>query len=180
MTDEALVAACTACDASALAALFDRFGRDVHRFLVRMRGVDDHVVDDLVQDTFLAAYDGARRFRRGSAVRTWLFAIAGNVAKGHIRGEIRRRGRAAVYLEKAPVQVLRPDLESEQRELLARMPRALLDLPHDQRTAFLLCDVEGARGVDAAKALGIRPGTLYRRLHEARHALRHAVMGGEP
>ncbi len=55
MTDEALVAGCAARDPSALAALFDRHHRDVHRFLARLRGVDDHVVDDLAQDTFLQA-----------------------------------------------------------------------------------------------------------------------------
>ncbi len=178
-TDEALIAACITRDTFALAALFNRFGRDVHRFVVRMRGVDDHAVDDLVQDTFLAAYDAAHRFRGGSAVRTWLFAIASNVAKGHIRAEMRRRGRAATYLQKAPAQVQRPDVETERRELLARMHDALSTLPHDQHVVFLLCDVEGSRGIDVARALGIRPGTLYRRLHDARRALRSALTGEE-
>lgn len=180
MTDEALVAAGAARDPSALAALYDRHGRDVHRFVVRLRGVDDHVVDDLVQDTFVQAYAAAARFRGGSTVRTWLFAIASNLARLHVRGEVRRRARGQVYLERNDTARAQPDAEAERRELLERMTAALGTLPHDQRVAFLMCDVEEARGIDVAKALGVRQGTLYRRLHDARRALRAAVLGDEP
>ncbi|MCA9489065.1 MAG: RNA polymerase sigma factor [Myxococcales bacterium] len=178
LSDEALMAACGTGDTSALAELFDRFSPDVHRFLVRLRGADDHSIDDLVQDTFLHAFDGAGRFAGRSAVRTWLLAVAANLVKTYARGEVRRKERGRAYLELQDAEAAGPDLLAERRQLMARMSVALEGLPHDQRVVFLLCDVEGVRGVDAAKALGLREGTLYRRLHDARKAVRAAVLGG--
>jgi RNA polymerase sigma-70 factor (ECF subfamily) len=52
---------------------------------------------------------------------------------------------------------------------------ALAKLPFDLRAAFVLCDLEEMSGADAAAALDVRPGTLGRRLFEARRALRAAV-----
>jgi RNA polymerase sigma-70 factor (ECF subfamily) len=64
---------------------------------------------------------------------------------------------------------------AERRELLARMGAALERLPHELKEAFLLCEVEELSGVEAARALDVRPGTLWRRLHEARKRLRAAL-----
>lgn len=175
LSDEALVAAVGAGDSAALAALFDRHHRRVHRFLSRMSGVDGTDADDLLQETFLGAFDSARRFRGEAPVTMWLLGIASNVARRSVRTQVRQKTRAAVYLAGLDSDAPSPAREAETNELMGRLRDALLDLPHDLRAAFLLCDVEGARGVDAAKALGLREGTLYRRLHEARLALRAAI-----
>jgi RNA polymerase sigma-70 factor (ECF subfamily) len=50
-----------------------------------------------------------------------------------------------------------------------------MQLPFDLRAAFILCDLEEMSGADAAATLDVRPGTLGRRLFEARRALRAAV-----
>jgi RNA polymerase sigma-70 factor, ECF subfamily len=179
-TDGALLEACAAGDTSALGALFDRYGRDVHRFLVRLRGVDAQVVDDLVQETFLSAYEGAARFKGEAAVKTWLLAIASNKARRHARDEGSRLARGATFLERFMATPHTPELDAEQRELIERMVAALPTLSHELRVVFLMCDVEELRGVDVARELGIRQGTLYRRLHDARRALRAAISGDEP
>ena len=64
-------------------------------------------------------------------------------------------------------------------ETLAKLPAALEALPTDQREAIVLVDLEGQKGCDAAAALGVPEGTLWRRLFHARKALR-AALGGEP
>jgi RNA polymerase sigma-70 factor (ECF subfamily) len=61
---------------------------------------------------------------------------------------------------------------------MARLKAAMEGLPHDLREVFVMCDLEEIRGVDAARVLDIREGTLWRRLHEARKALREALEGG--
>lgn len=177
LSDEALVAACSARDTAALGALFDRFADDVHAFVCCIRGVDDGGVDDIVQETFLKAFEAASRFRGGSSVKTWLLAIASNAAKTHIRAEIRSRQRGMVFVELNNESPAQPDDVAQERELLECIQSALQSLPHDQRVAFVLCDVEEARGIDAAKSLGIRQGTLYRRLHDARRAIRSIILG---
>ena len=178
LSDEALVAAVGAGDPAALSGLFDRHHQTVHRFLARLSGVDGTDADDLLQETFLVVFESARRFRADAPVKMWLLGIASNVARRSVRTAVRQKTRAAVFLSTLPGDAPSPAREAETNEMMAKLTRALLDLPHDLRAAFLLCDVEGARGVDAAKALGLREGTLYRRLHEARLALRAALDGG--
>ncbi len=180
MSDEALVAACSASDPAALALLFDRHHHDIHRFLGRLSGIDADHVDDLLQETFIQLFSSARSFRQGSAVRTWIFGIAANLAKRHIRSDIRQKARAGVYLAKLSTNESGPAERNERDQLIGRVEAAIQTLPYDQRVAFILNDVEEIRGVDAAKALGVREGTFYRRLHEARKTLRLALERGGP
>jgi RNA polymerase sigma-70 factor (ECF subfamily) len=175
LTDEALVAACATGDRAARGLLFERHVDAVHRFVDRMRGSDRPEVDDLVQATFVAAFRAATNYRGGS-VRAWLFGIAANTTRAYARREIRRKhALAAVAATDAPTT----GLDARDRAMLARLPAALAALPHDLRAAFVLVDLEEERGVDAAAALGVPEGTLWRRLFHARRALR-AALAGEP
>jgi RNA polymerase sigma-70 factor (ECF subfamily) len=172
LSDEALVAACAVGDPLALGALYDRHHQPLLRFLVRLAGTSADL-EDLVQATFLEVHRSAKRFRGAAAVRTWIFAIAVNL---HRRARKRARSRTeGVELGRhaAPLAIVPgPDEAIERRQLMRRIERAMQALPLDLRTAFLMCDVEEMRGVDAARALGVREGTLWRRLHEARKRLR--------
>src|SRR5262245_36285719 len=89
LSDEALVAACATGDAVALEALFDRYCEAVYCFLDRMSGTDERDLEDLVQLVFLEVQRAAASFRGGSKVKTWLFGIAVNVARNHVRSEVR-------------------------------------------------------------------------------------------
>jgi RNA polymerase sigma factor (sigma-70 family) len=178
-SDEALIAACAIGEAAALASLFDRLHASLFRFVSHLIGSDGADVDDLVQATFLEVWRSAAQFKGRSSALTWILGIAANLGRRHVRTEGRRaRAFAGLSLRAscAPEDV---SAEAERRELVARMAGAMVELPHDLRTAFLLCEVEGLSGVDAARALGVRPGTLWRRLHEARQHLRASVAEGK-
>jgi RNA polymerase sigma-70 factor (ECF subfamily) len=177
MSDEALLAACGTGDLAALDALFERFHVALYRFLGRLPTTDELARDDLVQATFLEVRRTAKRFRGRSSVKTWILGIAANVARHQLRGEHRRRVNQARYAERLTAIPERPDEQVERRELLARVAVALAALPHDQQVAFVLCDLEEAPGVEVARALGIPEGTLWRRLHVARKAVRAAIEG---
>jgi len=172
ISDAGLVAACAAGDRAARAMLFERHVDVVHRFIARMRGADAAAVDDMVQACFLRAFRAAARFR-GTSARSWLFGIAANVVKEHARSEIRRKRALGAIAELWPRTVAPPDPS------LARLPAAIAALPHKLRAAFVLVDLEGERGSDAATALGVPEGTLWRRVYEARVRLREAL-GGDP
>jgi RNA polymerase sigma-70 factor (ECF subfamily) len=178
LSDAALLAACAVGDASALGALFDRHQASVYRFLSRLAGADERDLDDLVQATFLGVLRAAARFEARSSVRTWIFSIAANVVRHHVRGEARRRGLHAAWGAQPPGSGGRPDDDAERREAVARLGRALEALPHEQRVAFVLCALEGVPGAEAARALGVRENAIWRRLHAARNALRAAVDPG--
>ena len=171
LTDEGLAAACATGDRAARTLLFERHVDAVHRFVARMRASDADAVDDLVQATFVAAFQSAGSFR-GQQLRSWLFGIAANMVRGYARKEIRRKRALSVLAD--PVEAVGAPADLD----LARLPAAIATLPHDLRAALVLVDVEGESGRDAAAALGVPEGTLWRRVFHARKALREAL-GGE-
>jgi RNA polymerase sigma-70 factor (ECF subfamily) len=172
MTDEALLAACATGDGAALGALFDRHSEALYRFASRFAGISEADLDDLVSVTFLEACRSAKGFRGGSSVRTWLFGIAVNVARHHVRGDARRRAFLSAYQE-VPVadEPDRPDDTAERRQLLRRVDTVLRGLPGELRAVFVMCDVEEITCAEAARALGLRQGTVWKRLHRARKIL---------
>lgn len=175
LTDEGLVAACATADRVARSLLFERHVNSVHRFVSRMRASDADVVDDVVQQTFLSAFQSAKDFRGGN-VRGWLYGIAANLVRNYARGEIRRK-RALEAVADLDTFVHRPR-DPVTSATLARIPAALAALSHDLRAAIVLVDLEGEKGADAAEALGIPAGTLWRRVFLARQALRAALGDG--
>lgn len=179
LSDEAMLAACGVGDAAALGALFDRFHADVYRFLGRFPWIDDAIRDDLVQATFLEVRRTARSYRDASSVRTWIFGVAANLARHASRGEHRRRIRQAKYLAQPAPRLMAVDEEVEQRRLLERVRAAMAELPQDPLIVFILCDLESVAGVEVAKLLGIPEGTVWRRLHTARKAIRDAIERAE-
>lgn len=175
LTDEALLAACGTGDRAALGALFDRFHVAVYRFVSRLPTVDELARDDVVQATFLELPRSAAQFHGHSAVRTWILGIAANVARHHLRSEQRRRANQEQFAC-APVAVPdQPDAELDRRQLIRDIGDALAMLPHDQQVAFAMCDLEQLPGVEVARVLEVPEGTLWRRLHMARKALRAAL-----
>ncbi len=174
ISDAGLVAACAAGDRAARALLVERHVAAVHRFVSRIRASDADAVDDLVQITFERALAGAGRFR-GTSACGWLYGIAANVVREHARREIRRK-RALVAVGETTTAVT----AARDALAVARLPAILSALPHDLRAALVLVDLEGERGSDAAAALGIPEGTLWRRVFHAREAVRRAIEGGEP
>ena len=177
MTDEGLVAACGMGDEAALGEIFGRFYKEVYRFLARMSGCDEKDLDDLVQETFIRVQRGARRFAARSSVKGWILGIASNVVKNHFRTESRRKATQRAFGDVSEVTMgTVPSDHAESREQIARMRAAFDGLSHDHREVFILCALEGVSGADAARVLGVRPGTVWRRLHEARRELTE-VMG---
>lgn len=181
LSEDGLIAAVAAGDRAARATLFERHVDDVHRFVARLSCADAAAVDDLVQATFLTAFSAARSFRGDASTKVWLCGVAANVARTWARGEIRRKAAMSAAADALPTEAGSTTARLEQRQAYARLLAAVGELRHELRAVFVLVDMEGARGQDAAAALGIPEGTLWRRLHEARTALRRALpeLGGE-
>ncbi|MDZ4696845.1 MAG: RNA polymerase sigma factor [Deltaproteobacteria bacterium] len=174
-TDEALVEACAAGDTDALGILFDRRADDVARFVGRVVSGNRDDVDDLVQMTFIETMRSARSFKGDSTARTWILAIAANVARNYIRSKVRRRRWLSFLAESPPTPVPSPSVLLERRQSQEQMSVFIAELKHDLREVFVLCDVEKIPGPEVSKMLGIKPGTLWRRLHEARQCLRQKL-----
>ncbi len=178
MSDEALIAACAVGERAALGALFDRHNQGVYRFVSRAATTTASDADDLVQTTFVEVWRSANRFRKNGSARSWILGISANLIRHHARGEARRRAAMDNLAHVPEARSDRPDDQAARRELVDRLGHALAGLPHDLRVAFVMCELEDVPGVDAARALDVRPGTMWRRLHQARKRLRAALEGG--
>jgi RNA polymerase sigma-70 factor, ECF subfamily len=175
VSDQALVIACAEGETRALGELFDRYNLIVYRFFSRMLGRDHAELDELVSETFLNVHQAARKFRGDASVKTWITAIAANVARHHIRSESRRRAFLRLFQGRHSERGEDESRVAEHRDLVRRVGKLLGALPYDLRVVFVMCDLEEIPGADAARALGVPEGTLWRRLHEARKSLRAAL-----
>ena len=174
--DEELVLGSARGDATAVEELFRRHGDRVYRLLVRLRGVDAKEIEDLVQSTFLEMQKSARHFENRASVGAWILGIALNIRRHHLRSEARRRA----FMEAVAPLVSRADQRDPheqfaERQALGRLEAAIAALPERLRTVVILTDVEGLKGREAARVLGVPEGTVWRRLHEARSRLRALI-----
>lgn len=154
MTDDELMVRGAAGDEDAFRILVHRWETPVFSFLARMLGNPEDA-QDLTQETFLRLCRQAGRYRPAGRFRSWLFRIAGNLARGMLR---RRRILSWVRLEPVEHDLAAPE-EGAQRRLEREETRqavraALLRLPARQRQAILLRRYEEMSQRDTAAAMG--------------------------
>lgn len=166
------------------AALFDRHAPRIHRYIARRVGRD--AADDLVAETFLAAFATRRRYdARTRDAGPWLYGIATNLVGQRHRDELRQfRIRQSAALDPDPVghgdRVL---TEVTARGLREPLNAALAGLAREERDVLILIAWELLSYDETARALGVPTGTVRSRLHRARTRLRAALTEaglGEP
>jgi RNA polymerase sigma-70 factor (ECF subfamily) len=131
-------------------------------------------IDDIVQTTFLEAWRSAAKYSGKGAVKSFLYGVAANTVRHHVRSSKRRREAFADWEPPGPATSA-PDDALSRAQQVQILAAALDRLPHDLRVAYVLCDLEDVPGVEVARMLDVRAGTLWRRLHDARKALREAI-----
>lgn len=139
--------------------------------------------EDLVQQTFLRAYQAFDRFEDGSNLRAWLFKILTNAFISDYRKAQRRPQTVSVDAGDDDVSLydrIAQSGETPEVAMLARLPgdevRAALEgLPEQFRVAVLLADVEGFSYQEIADITGVAIGTVMSRLHRGRKALQRAL-----
>jgi len=150
-------------------SLFREHGAFITRAIERRTGFGEHV-DDILQETFLLAFRKQAAFdpERGE-VRSWLYGIAGNLSRNHLRSQ-RRFGlfRERLAVAEEPVVPQQPDAEVESAQAFALVSQALQRLPERQREVFGLYELEGLDGSEIAALLDIPEGTVWTRLHHGR------------
>jgi RNA polymerase sigma factor (sigma-70 family) len=160
------------------AVLFDRHAPHIYRYLARRAG--RQAADDLVAETFLAAFAKRSRYDLGHAdARPWLYGIATNLLSQHHRQEARRyriTQAASVELE-LPGHADRVAADVTAQAVRWLLDEALAALPAGDRDVLLLIAWEQLTYQEVARALVIPVGTVRSRLHRARTKLRQALAG---
>jgi RNA polymerase sigma-70 factor (ECF subfamily) len=137
---------------------------------------------DVVQETYIRAWDAREALRDGAAALGWLCRIARNVAHDRRRtwwSRIRAPMDEAA-LEARPAEDDPPADEALAAAQSARsVRRALAALPEKHRVVLTLREVEGMSYEEIAVALGVPVGTVESRLHRARAGLARRLAAGE-
>jgi RNA polymerase sigma factor (sigma-70 family) len=161
----------------AFAWLFDNYALPLRGYLAGRVGVD--VADDLVAETFLIALRRRATYDPGQApVRGWLYGIATNVLRNHIRQEVRGfRLSAKVRLREQPVEnhdtVIAAQVDAAAR--VRTLTAELAGLSEQDRDVLLLTSWAGLEPSEIAAALGLRAGQVRSRLHRVRQRLQNAL-----
>jgi RNA polymerase sigma-70 factor (ECF subfamily) len=176
LSDEALVALAARSEQTALAELYDRYGRTAYGLALRVLR-DQSLAEDAVQEAFLTVWRTAGRFvpERGKA-STWILTLVHRRAVDAVRREQRRR---ADSLELAP----EPAAEGVEEDAWLRLQRervqgALRRLPDAQREALELAYYGGFSQSELAERLGLPLGTIKSRMFTGLSRLREQL--GEP
>ena len=157
-------------DGLTLESLFRAHVGDVYRMVARLLGPQAPVADteDLVQEVFVAANRGFASFRGDAKPTTWLYGIASRVVLMHLRSSWRRRRLWDAFGTHVVDAVRTTERDVGARDTLRQVWSCLNRLSPQKRVIYLLCDVEGLSGAEAAAALDIPINTVWTRLHHAR------------
>ncbi len=159
---------CTDRDEAAFEALLWRHAAMVLGVCRRtLRGEAD--AEDAFQATFLAFARSAGSVRRSESVGGWLHRVAHRVAR---KARARAARRAGVPLPELAQCGADPAAQAVGRDLRSCLDEEIGRLPAHERTPFVLCYIQGRTNAEAARELGLAPGTIATRLAAARQRLR--------
>jgi RNA polymerase sigma-70 factor (ECF subfamily) len=154
---------------------------------------DASVAEDLVQDTFLAAFKARNRFAAKSSERTWLVGILRHKIYDHLRHTCRERAtrvdansaghddaawdEAVVWLHDVAAECAEPSRRLELAEFRANLETALGNLPPRVAQVFQLYEIEERSNSEVCQQLHISESNLWVMLHRARKQLRGHLTG---
>jgi RNA polymerase sigma factor (sigma-70 family) len=168
-SDERLVDLVRAGSDPAFEAIVERYRRALMRYVSRL--LPPERAEDVVQQSFVKAYEAMHRGSAELNLKPWLYRIAHNSALNALRD----RGLGHVELSDAIDGVERPDQAFERSVGLRELVVAVQALPERQRSAILLREMEGRSYEEIAAALGVSDGAVRQLLNRARNSLRAAA-----
>lgn len=177
-----LVTAAKAGDRSAFDELVKATYAETYTLALRLTQNEEDA-RDVVQEAYLRAYKGLKKFREDAQFTTWLYRITANCAATHLAKGNRHRhedldDQVALYDERAEAD---PEAQADAGLLRDRLSVALAHLPPRLRAVVVLRDVYDLPHDEIAHELGISEAAAKVRLHRARKQLRERLfpMRGE-
>ena len=168
-SDLELVAQWKSGDERAATELVSRHAQALARFASSFGARED--VDDLVQDTFVRAFQSLEGFRGESSFRTWLFTIERRLLLDRRRAEKRRPSRVEVQEGDAATEYDPLDMLVA-GEAANRVQDAMKRLSPTQREVFALRVSEGLSYREIAEVVGTTEGAARVHYHNAMRAVK--------
>jgi RNA polymerase sigma-70 factor (ECF subfamily) len=180
LSDAEILAEVAAGDIDAYGKIVGRYRGRLYNFVFRFVS-DRETAEDIVQETFLRAFRKRKEYRAIANFSTWLFTIAGNLAKS----ELRRRKRWRFFSLhrdddsetgiELPDETYRPDKVVESSLADDQIHEAIAALPENYRQVILLRDVEGMAYQEIAEIVDCPVGTVKSRVNRARLKLQQRL-----
>jgi len=170
--DLALLARVADGDRGAFEVLYRRYHRRLLAYLLRVLGGRVEEAEEALDDSFYAAWMGARSFRGGSRVSSWLFGIAYRKGLKALERHGRRREVPVDETAAEPPAPDSPRRDLERRELARAVAAALAGLPREQRRVVELTYYRGLSYPEISELVGVPVGTVKTRMFHARRRLR--------
>ena len=163
--------------------LMGRWQQPLVSFIYRYIGQETEALD-LAQETFVRVYETRHRYTVQGKFSTWLFTIAANLSRNHLRWRHRRgdsasEGRDAkgvAFAESLQSEDDSPDQAAMRSESIALIKEVVNQLPHDLKTVILLYEYQGLSYEEIASVLGCSTKAVEMKLYRTRILLRERLL----
>lgn len=177
LSDQELMRLVQAGDASPAAEIFDRYSARIYNFTFRFLK-NSEAAEDATQEVFLKMLKHARQFHGDAKLSTWLFSIAANLCRDHLRKADNKAKEPEETLVSLPAATdSSPEWNLERRQNETRVQRALELLTPEQREAILLSRYQGLSYAEIAQIAGCSEGAVKTRVFRAMETLKKALTG---
>ncbi|MCF7810123.1 sigma-70 family RNA polymerase sigma factor [bacterium] len=184
-TDEELIRELQNGSKDAFDELVERFSAPLLNFIARMIG-DYTIAEDLLQETFIRLWVKKDSYREIAKFSTWLYTVAGNLAKSELR---RRRFRRMLPLSSGssgfgedddrcfdlPDPNSDPEKDHERRNIQRRLDEEISKLPVVFKEIIILRDIQELSYEEISTILKIPLGTVKSRVNRARGRLQESL-----
>ncbi|MCS7082107.1 MAG: sigma-70 family RNA polymerase sigma factor [Bacteroidetes bacterium] len=178
LSDEDLMAAFQQGVEEAFDILVSRYKDPLANYIYRFLG-DWEECEDLLQETFLRVYRNRHAYRRIAKFSTWLYTIAGNLARSEYRKRRRRRVQSLVGLNREeeeyemeiPDETYSPERYTESVLQDRRIQEALRQISPEFREVVILRDIQQLSYEEIAEITGLPMGTVKSRINRGRARL---------
>jgi RNA polymerase sigma-70 factor, ECF subfamily len=177
--DDQVIAVVLKGDADAFRLIVEKYEKPIFNLMYRTTGNREEAAD-LAQDAFLRAYENIKKYKIGKKFYSWLYTIALNIARDHMRSKARE---AKFHIErKANLRMAVDTLQFREEENYYKTQaiyQALAQLPIDYREILILKYKNGWTMRDIAKMFNISVSGAKMRVHRGLDKMRHYLEASE-
>lgn len=167
-----------------LDALMQRHSPRLFHYLLRILQ-NETAAGDLAEETFVRVYQNRLKYKTGSKFTTWLYAIATNLARDHLRSrsrhphvslDVQSDGEEAGFHERLAEDQPNPGDRLVSNEKAEQVRQAIAELPEDLRTTIILSVYEDKSHAEIADIVGCSAKAVEMRIYHARTKLRERLL----
>jgi len=176
LTDEEVIREVQGGSQTALEEIIRRYRNPLFSFIYRIIG-DPAFSEDILQETFIRVWSNRDSYREVAKFSTWIYTIAGNLAKSELRRQKIRRwfslsGASSGDEDDRPIEIADenadPHRDLERRNIRKRVDQEIRKLPLVFREVIILRDVQELSYEEISEILKIPIGTVKSRVNRAR------------